>query len=87
MTVSGRKVIVARFHQSVHVPGIGELGNVLPSQGKRLELEMVVTDGGLLVKILGPTIKADLLVPSANVIGMQLALEVAPVAKAPVAKK
>lgn len=72
MSVIGRKVMVARFHQGVHIPGVGELGNVLPNQTKRLDLDMRVTEAGLLVKLLGPKFKAELLVPSANIIGMQL---------------
>lgn len=73
MSTLGRKVILARFHQGVHIPGIGELGNVLPSQHKNLELDMCVTETGVLVRVLGPRIKAELLIPSANVVAMQLA--------------
>lgn len=81
MSVIGRKVMMARFHQGIHMPGAGELGNTLPSQTKRLDLEMTVCEIGLLVKVLGPSFKAELLVPAANVIAMQLLPEAVQPAK------
>ncbi len=47
-----RKINFARFHQSLHLAGLGEMGNTLPSpQKKILNLKMCESAGGVQVEI------------------------------------
>lgn len=81
-----RSVRLARFHQSLHLPGAGELSTTLPPQGKTLdELEMFATEMGLIAKFKFRGIKHEVLVPSANIILMALNPE--PATKAEESKK
>lgn len=45
----GRKVSTIRMHQGIHIPGVGQLDNVLPSQTKTGDWYMERTDGGVYV--------------------------------------
>lgn len=60
----------ARFHQAIHVPGLGELGNTLPCSSKAAKtLLMSETETGLDVTFIAEKGgKARFLVPWANVI-------------------
>lgn len=68
-----KKVKVVRFHQSLYAPGAGELGNVLPPQGKTLDhLEMTYDASGLYATFSYKGIKTNILVPSANIVVMSI---------------
>lgn len=74
--MSNRKVIHARFHQGVYVPGAGDLGNTLPPSSKNLEnLAMTIDELGLLVTFTFRGFNVEALVPSANIVIMTLAPE------------
>lgn len=71
-----KKVTYARFHQSVYVPGLGELGTVLPPQHKTLDnVTMTSTDHGLHVTSGLKGRGVEFLIPSANIVIMVLAPE------------
>lgn len=75
-----RKVLEASFHQAIFIRGIGELGRVLSSQTtlqgtKTLKVDMETDGVSLYLKIERNGIHAEALVPSANVVAMQLAPE------------
>lgn len=60
-----RKVNFARFHQSLHLAGIGEIGPTLPSTSKTIPgLNMTETDSGIQVI----TQARRFVVPYANVV-------------------
>lgn len=69
-----KEVAFARFHQVLEIPGIGSLGNTLPTQAKTLDLKMYHDDDGLLVRIgyrnqiNGLVSKSELMIPWANVV-------------------
>lgn len=62
--------IQARFHQAIHVQGVGELGNTLPCSSKAAKLlTMTETETGLdVVFVAEKGGRARFLVPWANVI-------------------
>lgn len=69
-----KEVALARFHSDLHVPGIGTLGEVLPTPGKTLDLTMLHDKDGLFIRVAsaGPFNQGqknyfELLVPWANV--------------------
>ena len=67
--MSKKKVLYARFHAGVYIPGAGDLGSVFPPQTKTLEnLDMSIDADGLTIKFLYRGIKTAVLVPSANVV-------------------
>lgn len=75
-----RKVLEANFHQAIFIRGIGELGRTLSSitnlQGaKSFKTDMETDGSSLYVKIERNGIKAEALVPGANVVAMVLAPE------------
>lgn len=73
MKVAGRKVILVRFHEPIHLPGVGELGNVLPNQTKKLELEMYLTEfENLVVSVKTPTGTHQMFFGSAQIKGSVL---------------
>lgn len=71
-----RKVIYARTHQSVYIPGAGELGNTFPTMNKSLDnLIMIVNELGLNLEFSYKGTRVEALIPSANVSAMRLAPE------------
>lgn len=69
----GRSVTYARLHGNAYAPGVGELGNVFPSQSKTLDgLTMTTTDLGLSMEFSYKGVRHELLVPSANIVIMSL---------------
>jgi hypothetical protein len=77
-----KKFSEAKFHQSLHCKGLGELGSKLPSDNKAASvLEMTETDTGLDIRMtLAVTGKTGrLLVPWANVVYAAVIDEQAPV--------
>lgn len=70
-----RKVKFVRLQSHVfHIPGLGELGTTLPPTNKVLEnLDMTLTDSGLVVSLSYQGIKKEIFVPSANLILADLA--------------
>lgn len=74
-----RRVLYARTHASVYLPGVGELGNTFPSQSKTLDnLHMSVSEIGLSISFTYKGINKEGLIPSANVMAMELAPEEKP---------
>lgn len=74
-----RKVLYARFHQTIYSPGAGDLGNVFPPQSKTLEgLSMRSTDQGLLAAFAYKGIKNEILIPFPNIVILSLAPEEKP---------
>ena len=69
-----RHVTLARFHQSIHVPGVGELGNTIPiaSKAASRNWKMRTESQGLHVDVNG----IEILVPWANVVMAQLGEEI-----------
>lgn len=72
-----RKVVEARFHQAVFIQGIGELGRVLSSRpttqgSKTVQVQMQTDGAGLYLHIERNGLKVEALVPSANVVIMEL---------------
>ena len=64
-----KKVKFAKFHAGLFLPGLGNIGETLPSQNKTLsDLTMILVPEGLLISAKG----VDIVVPSANVVLMQL---------------
>ena len=75
-----RTVLYARTQTNVYIPGVGELGNTFPSQGKTLEnLHMTATELGLILSFKYKGFVKEALIPSANVSAMELAPEEKPV--------
>jgi hypothetical protein len=75
-----RKVLEANFHQAIFIRSIGELGRTLSSQSinqgtKTIEVEMETDGVALYLKLNRNGIKAEAMVPSANVVAMVLAPE------------
>jgi hypothetical protein len=78
--VPTRRVTYARLHTSLFVPGVStDLGTVLPPNGKTFT-SLVMTalgatgiEGGLLIEIEFKGLKKKLLIPSANVVHVELA--------------
>lgn len=66
-----RKVTYAKFHQSLFIPGIGTLGDSLPSPVKAFDTSMETSAEGLYIKIN----TAEAIVPWANVVLAKLAAE------------
>lgn len=74
-----RKVLYARFYESVYVPQIGEVGNTLPSPTKTLDnLHMTVTPIGLSVEGSHKGLRSEFLIPLASIKIMTLAPEEKP---------
>lgn len=64
-----KKVKFAKFHAGLFLPGLGNIGDTLPSASKTLQnLSMTLVQEGLLISSKG----VDIIVPSANVVLMQL---------------
>lgn len=73
-----RKVTHARFHQSVFIPVVGEMGNTLPSKTKTLKtLEMNEGPNG--IEVLANSTKV--VIPFANVVIYSYVDEDAPTLK------
>lgn len=73
-----RKVQYARLHQSVnlYIPGVGDIGNVLPPTSKSLDnLDMRITEYGLSAKFKFQGVHKEVLVPLAGVAVMLMASE------------
>jgi hypothetical protein len=74
-----RKVSHARFQTNLFLPGLGEIGNVLPSYTKTFSgLDMTTSPDGLVIKFNVPSTKAqkEVLVPFANIVFMELSGEI-----------
>jgi hypothetical protein len=71
MAKAVNKIKFVRFHQGLHAPGWGDLGNSLPNvgAGKTIEgLEMVLEDGFLRISGRYKGSEAVFFVPSANIV-------------------
>lgn len=78
MKLRNRKIIYLKMHQGLFVPAIGDLGNVLPTQGKTVDnLSMTTAEDGDGVAISGARNGAnfEVFVPSANIAYAALAVE------------
>lgn len=74
-----RKVIYARTHESVYMPGVGEMGNTFPPQSKTLEnLVMSISELGLSLYFTYKGVVKEGLIPSANIKGMEVVPEEKP---------
>lgn len=74
-----RQAIRAILHSSIHVQGIGTVGDTLPPNGKTLDnLKMEYGTEGLIVDCTFKGLRVSFAVPSANVKVVQLAPEEAP---------
>lgn len=68
-----KKVRYARFQTSLFMPGINELGSVLPPINKQIQdLSMATTSIGLLVSLTLNGQPKAFIVPYGNIIGMEL---------------
>ena len=75
MAKVNRKVIYAKLHSSAFLPGIGHLGDTLPSQSKSfVGFDMVKTasDGIEVAITMAGNKKLSAVIPAGNVIIMQL---------------
>lgn len=71
-----KKVTFVRLHEGIHMPGVGDMGTVLPVSGKTLsELDMTITELGLEVSFKYNKLQFDLLIPSANIKFMRIVRE------------
>ena len=66
---SGRTITYAKLHGGdAFVPGVGGLGNTLPTQSKTLNnFQMFHTDNGVLVTFVNLNKRYDVVIPWANV--------------------
>ncbi len=69
-----RRVKHVRLQTNVHIPGVGELGAVFPPQVKALnDLEMSTDESGHVnVKFSFMSIKKELLIPTGNIVFIEL---------------
>lgn len=67
MSIQSRKVKYVKFHDGLFVPGLGTIGDTLPSQQKNFRLNMTTDITGLCVQIGYGSVNEEVFVPWPNV--------------------
>lgn len=67
-----KKVSYAKTHSDIFIPGIGSLTQTLPPQTRNVHLDMFQSVNGLLLKASFQGVKAQAVIPYANVVLMVL---------------
>lgn len=73
LNLDGRKVLVARVHEAIHVNGVGQISNPITKDSLKFlgSLELLKDKDGLYIRGKG----FEVLVPTSNVISMSFELE------------
>lgn len=63
-----KRITYVNFHQGLFVPGLGNIGNTLPSQSKHFDLSMRAAVEGVDIAISYGSTQKNVLVPWPNVV-------------------
>lgn len=75
-SIAGREVTFLRLHNSLHIPGLGDIGSVFPPQNRTVEsVVMTAVAEGVVIELKVKGSHAEILVTPGNILLAKLGPE------------